>query len=375
MNWRAAILLGLISSSFSTVVSQLVAGRIGRDAVVDWMVVASIPAGDSVLHVEATWPVIIGGILFHQWADFCWEVFFFGLLGRWTARLRPSAILLVAGPWAVFTSAAEWLVLVPLFPFWQPVFPLEQPYWIGFLVHLSSASLYPLFPWLRDRVAGRRSVADRRFAATWAGLLAAGVLAFAVLAFFGVHHHELPWMGRDRSGDQAYIRRMSAHHAQGIKLAVIAAGQASDPRLRALARLMAAEQIGENRIFDQWWRSWFVIPPQICGTAERASMPGMLTQDQVGQLRQARGAGFDPLFVRLMSFHHAGAVQMANEEMHGVGDIRLRIMAQAIRHSQQGEIELMRGTRSVAAVRAAVLDLVSVRMTLPPGPAEEPGRE
>ena len=138
---------------------------------------------------------------------------------------------------------------------------------------------------------------------------------------------------------------------------------------------MAAEQIGENRIFDQWWRSWFVVPPQICGTAEQASMPGMLTQDQVEQLRQARGSGFDPLFVRLMSFHHAGAVQMANEEMHGPGDIRLRIMAQAIRHSQQGEIELMRGTRGVAAVRAAVLDLVSVRMALPPGPAEEPGRE
>jgi hypothetical protein len=118
VNWRAAILLGLVSSSFSTIVSQLTAARIGRDAVVDWMVVASIPARDPVLQIEPSWPGIIGGILFHQWADFSWEVLFFGLLGRWTAALRPSAILLVAASWAVFTSAMEWLVLVPLFPFW-----------------------------------------------------------------------------------------------------------------------------------------------------------------------------------------------------------------------------------------------------------------
>jgi hypothetical protein len=55
-SWRARIWLGLISSTFSTVVSQLAAGRIGRDALVDWMLVASIPLRDSILE---------GGILFH----------------------------------------------------------------------------------------------------------------------------------------------------------------------------------------------------------------------------------------------------------------------------------------------------------------------
>jgi hypothetical protein len=44
--WRAAAYLGLISSTFSTVVSQLSAARIGRDAIVDWMSVAAIPARD-----------------------------------------------------------------------------------------------------------------------------------------------------------------------------------------------------------------------------------------------------------------------------------------------------------------------------------------
>jgi hypothetical protein len=44
--WRAAVYFGLISSTFSTLVSQLSAARIGRDAAVDWMSVAAIPARD-----------------------------------------------------------------------------------------------------------------------------------------------------------------------------------------------------------------------------------------------------------------------------------------------------------------------------------------
>jgi hypothetical protein len=39
-NWRAAAVLGLITSTFSTVIASLTAARIGRDAIVDWMVVA-----------------------------------------------------------------------------------------------------------------------------------------------------------------------------------------------------------------------------------------------------------------------------------------------------------------------------------------------
>jgi uncharacterized protein (DUF305 family) len=80
-------------------------------------------------------------------------------------------------------------------------------------------------------------------------------------------------VGRDEAGDQACIRCMSAHHAQSVVVARIAAGKAVDRRLRALARLMAAEQIGENSIFDQWSRSWFLAPKQVCGPQEQAGMP------------------------------------------------------------------------------------------------------
>jgi hypothetical protein len=103
---------------------------------------------------------------FHQWADFSWAVVFVGLLGRWTANLRPLTIPLLALPWAIFSSATEWFLLVSLFPFWQPLFTLQQPYWIGLLVHGSSAVMYPLFArlrWRRDAAPER----DVRFTDAW----------------------------------------------------------------------------------------------------------------------------------------------------------------------------------------------------------------
>lgn len=77
--WRAALYLGLISSTFSTIVSQVSAGRIGRDAAVDWMSVATIPVRDWALSVEPSIGAIAAGIAFHQWADISWALVFFGV--------------------------------------------------------------------------------------------------------------------------------------------------------------------------------------------------------------------------------------------------------------------------------------------------------
>ncbi len=104
---RAAALLGLTSSTYSTLVSTFTGARIGRDVGVDWMVVASIPFRDPMVAVHPPRYSILGGVLFHQRADFSWALVFFGLLGRWTARLRPGAIVAIAAPWALFTSSLK----------------------------------------------------------------------------------------------------------------------------------------------------------------------------------------------------------------------------------------------------------------------------
>jgi uncharacterized protein (DUF305 family) len=356
-NWLAAAELGLISSSFSTIVSQLFAARVGRDAFVDWMTVATIPLRDSALSAEPTWGTVATGIAFHQWADFSWAVVFFGLLGRWTAALSPLQIFLLAIPWAMFSSAAEWFVLVPLIPFWQPLFTLQQPYWIGFLVHMASASMYPLFAWIRWRFGEAPSTLSVRVAKAWGagGLAVIGILAG--IASSSQIGRDLPWMGNDLDADQAYMRHMTTHHAQGVELARLGAQRANDPHLRALANLMVASQAGEIRIFDGWWQSWFAVAMPDCTARDRADMPGFLTAEQMQQARSAPSGQFDNLFVRLMGVHHSGAVRMADQEWHSRGDPRLRIMAHAIRHEQQGEIALMHGTEGIQAVSTATRNM------------------
>ena len=248
--WIAAAYLGLISSTFSTVVSQLSAARIGRDALVDWMSVAAIPTRDWALAAEPSVGAVAVGMAFHQWADFSWALVFFGVLGRWTATRGPAWLAVAAVPWAILTSSLEWFVLVPLFPFWQPIFTLQQPYWIGFLVHLSSASMYPLFFWLRRSPSERRALQGRAFLQIWSLAAIAGILLLGTSAFFAAYDRELPWIGRDPTIDQTFIRHMLTHHEQGILLAEIAAEKASDPHLRALSKLMIASQRGEARILS-----------------------------------------------------------------------------------------------------------------------------
>ncbi len=345
------MILGLVTSTFSTIVTTMAAARVGRDAATDWMVVASIPLQDGILEADPSWKSILIGILFHQWADFSWEVFFFGVLGRWTARLSPWTLVILGPPWAVFTSAMEWFVIVPV---WQPIFVLEQTYWIGLAVHMASSSFYPLFPWLRDRVAGRPS-RHRRFAAAWSGLAAAGTLAVGILAFLGWQQREFPPHLGDRPYDQSSLRRMAAHHEQGIRLAGIGTERAQDVHLQRLARLMVASQRGDVAIFDQWWRSWFAGERPPAAPEDHAAMPGMLATDAVEQLNRVPHSAFDALFRERMGFHHAGAVAMADEAIARAGDPRIRIMAHAIRHAQRGEIELMNGIgRGWPTVKAGV---------------------
>ena len=372
--WRAAAYLGLISSTFSTVVSQLSAGRIGRDATVDWMSVAAIPARDWALTAEPSIGAVAVGIAFHQWADFSWALVFFGVLGKWTANRHPAWLAVAAAPWAVLTSALEWFVLVPLLPFWQPIFTLQQPYWIGFLVHLSSASMYPLFAWLRRSASERKAFEGRLFLRVWSLGAIGGILLLGTVALLAAYDRQLPWVGRDPAIDQTFIRHMATHHEQGIVLASIAAERAEDQHLRALSKLMVASQRGESKILAHWWASWFVEPMQICSSLERASMPGLLDAADIVKLGSTETSSFDRLFIDLMTEHHKGAVAMADSQLRHGSDPRLRIVAHAIRHEQQGEIALMHGADGKFAVSLASRNMFADHVNRAKGAAKSRGR-
>jgi uncharacterized protein (DUF305 family) len=85
-------------------------------------------------------------------------------------------------------------------------------------------------------------------------------------------------------------------------------------------------------------------------------MPGYLTPAQMQQAQSASPAHSTTSF-QLMTVHHASAVRMAVQEWHGHRDPRLRIMAHAIRHEQQGEIALMQEIEGLEAVSTATTNM------------------
>jgi uncharacterized protein (DUF305 family) len=72
-------------------------------------------------------------------------------------------------------------------------------------------------------------------------------------------------------------------------------------------------------------------------------MPGMLTDEQLGQLDRARGPDFDALFLRLMIQHHQGAITMVNQLFAaGAGEEEpVYKMASSVYADQTTEIERM----------------------------------
>jgi uncharacterized protein (DUF305 family) len=353
-DWRAAALLGLLTSTFSTVAVTLGSARIGRDVVVDWMMVGTILLRDQALRAEPGWIELGVGILVHQSADFFWALVFFGLLGRWTGWLTPWTLLLLAAPWAALTSAVEYYLVLP----WvQPLFVMQQPYWAGLAVHLISSSLYPLYPWLRDRSAGMPSP-WRGFAGTWGLLAAGGLAALAVLAWLGSRDREVPRLPLGGEvADRRFLRMMTFHHEAGVALARQAAVEAANPELRSLARLMVADQSGETVIMRRWWRSWFdpVMPPP--SPEEHAAMPGMPGPMELARLDAAAGTEFDRGFVAAMSRHHAGAIAMAGEALARAADPRVWLIADGIRHAQRKQV----------AVMAELVSGHGMEVPLPPG--------
>jgi uncharacterized protein (DUF305 family) len=217
-----------------------------------------------------------------------------------------------------------------------------------------------LFPFIRDWLGGFHSEHNKRFAYDWTNAVPAGLLVLGTLAFLGNHGREVAWLGRDVAYDQSYIRRMAAHHRQGVEIAGIGGDKAGDPHLRALARMMAAGQNGEIAILAQWWRSWFAGEVPDATPDEHRRMLGMIATDDIARLGKAQPADFDRLFISLMSAHHQGAIDRAYDALTKAGDPRLKLMSYSIGYEQRGEINLMRGTvPGLPAVQEALAALCS----------------
>ena len=70
-------------------------------------------------------------------------------------------------------------------------------------------------------------------------------------------------------------------------------------------------------------------------------MDGMLSEDEIEQLRQTSGLAFDKLFLAGMIAHHEGALSMVSMIEDSENE-EAKTLAQNIKESQSAEIELMK---------------------------------
>jgi uncharacterized protein (DUF305 family) len=122
--------------------------------------------------------------------------------------------------------------------------------------------------------------------------------------------------------DIRFMSNMIGHHAQAIVMAGWAPTHGADPSVRILAERIINAQQDEIATMQRWQqdRRQPVPEPGATGMKMRMNgadhvmlMPGMLTQDQMTQLDQAKGSEFDRLFLTFMIQHHRGAVTMVQD--------------------------------------------------------------
>ena len=333
----AGCLLAAGAALYSTLLIATVEPRIGREVWLDWFQIGIVLLRDSGIRMQPGWREFTAGLFVHNSAAFIYGLIFFGALARWTWSFGPTRLLMAAPVWALVTAAVEYYVILPIA---GRTLRMQVPFWTPFLWHVAATITYPAFPWVRHVVTGLpvpRVAFGRRsaFALGLVGLLACVPAGMAAA-------------GRDVRGpihanvdDRAFLLQMTNHHEVGIAMARLAADRGADHRVRALARLMVYEQFREDVLMRRWWRSWFggELPEMTSG--ERQHLPGMPALAELGDLEQLAGAALDRRFLQLMIRHHEGGVAIASHATETASDLRVRVLAAAIRYPLEHQITRM----------------------------------
>jgi uncharacterized protein (DUF305 family) len=152
------------------------------------------------------------------------------------------------------------------------------------------------------------------------------------------------------AADITFAQQMIPHHQQAVAMAQLAADRATNGEVKQLAaRIQRAQdpEITQMQMFLTAWGATAATPTGDPGGmhdmgATMSAMPGIMSDNQMSQLRQATGAQFDRAFLQMMTAHHQGAIQMAQTELAAGQNPDAKALAQRIITAQQGEITQMR---------------------------------
>jgi uncharacterized protein (DUF305 family) len=147
---------------------------------------------------------------------------------------------------------------------------------------------------------------------------------------------------------------MIMHHQQAVEMTALIESHTENKDVRAIGAKISRSQADEIRFMQRWLATRgqsTTMPGAMPGMPDMdmngkpmAPMPGMLTPQQMRELREARGAEFDRLFLTGMIQHHGGALVMVNTLFNQAGagqDAELFNFATDVDNGQRAEIRIM----------------------------------
>ncbi|MDK9495952.1 DUF305 domain-containing protein [Streptomyces katrae] len=153
---------------------------------------------------------------------------------------------------------------------------------------------------------------------------------------------------RHNQADVAFAQGMIPHHRQAILMSDMVAAHGASPDVRALAEKIKKAQAPEIETMTGWLKAWGEkVPTGVSmngmGHGDDSGMPGMMDDQDMDRLGNARGNAFDTMFLTMMIDHHEGAIAMAKTEKQQGAYGPAKALADDIITSQTAEITQMRG--------------------------------
>lgn len=151
----------------------------------------------------------------------------------------------------------------------------------------------------------------------------------------------------DDSADAGFLRDMTVHHAQAVRMASYAYRVSEDEAIRTLAYDILTTQQGQIGIMNGWLDIWGLPTAQTdtpmvwMGHDMAGPMPGMATEEDIATLETLTGPALDQEFLRLMIIHHEGGAPMAAAAVDLASNENVVNLAQSIVDSQTAETTYM----------------------------------
>jgi len=156
----------------------------------------------------------------------------------------------------------------------------------------------------------------------------------------GMDHegHSSEASGDLSSDDIMFLQMMIPHHQQAIDMSDLALTKSSDSELLALAKDIRDEQGAEIVKMKAWLdKAGADLDP---GHSMGHDMGGMLSDSELAALEAATGKSFDLLWLKGMTGHHVGAIDMATMIEDADND-EIKSFGQAIVTSQSAQNKQM----------------------------------